>query len=123
MQKILRHSINDNFFNIHPPFQIDGNFGFTAGVVEMLMQSELDGVIHLLPALPAAWSSGFIRGLRARGGFTIDMRWNEGKLVDVVLYGQAGRSGVIRVNHQDHDFQLGKSGVLRMDQHTLLSSM
>jgi alpha-L-fucosidase 2 len=102
-----------NLFDAHPPFQIDGNFGGTAGITEMLMQS-WGGAIHLLPALPAAWSRGSIRGLRARGACGIDITWAEGRLQEATLGSEKGGRYLVRYGTQEVHMELAAGSSARV---------
>jgi alpha-L-fucosidase 2 len=94
-----------NMFDAHPPFQIDGNFGGAAGIAEMLLQSHRQR-LHLLPALPKAWARGSVSGLRARGGFSIDVRWSEGALERAVISSVQGQAATLIYKGQRLELRL-----------------
>lgn len=100
-----------NLFDAHPPFQIDGNFGFTAGVAEMLVQSH-QGEIHLLPALPSEWPNGHVKGLRARGGFEINLKWENHKVVAVDIHSHFGGMCQLRIGDDRISFNTARGTVL-----------
>lgn len=99
LQKFLLKSTSPNLFGMHPPFQIDGNFGIAAGIAEMLLQSQ-SGEIRLLPALPTTWKNGEISGLSARGGFIIDMKWKDRELTYIKMYSKKGGNCLLQYNEK-----------------------
>ena len=94
LRKLLAHSTNPNLLDSHPPFQIDGNFGATAAIAHMLLESR-EGEIILLPALPEQWKDGSVKGLKAVGGATVDISWKDGKLLDYEIHCEGGYKGKV----------------------------
>lgn len=103
VEELIRNSTLPNLFDNHPPFQIDGNFGCTAGIAEMLLQSHEDA-IHLLPALPTRWKNGFVKGLKARGGYEISLEWSNNNLTHLELV--ANHDGEVQLRYNDTIFTL-----------------
>lgn len=111
---LLTYNVLPNLFGNHPPFQMDGNFGIVGGITEMLLQSH-EGDISLLPALPAAWPTGSVTGIKARGGFTVNMTWHDGKLTKAVIHSDAGRPLILRLGDKTAHFTLAKGRSVVVD--------
>ncbi len=103
-----------NLFCAHPPFQIDGNFGGAAGIAEMLLQSH-ESYIELLPALPVEWPEGKIKGLKARGGFTVDMEWTAGRMKKVIIRSTFAGNCMVKIQGRSFSKQMDDSGVWEID--------
>lgn len=116
VQNLIAGKLYDNLWDAHPPFQIDGNFGYTAGVAEMLLQSHA-GEIVLLPALPTAWQTGSVRGLRARGAFVVDLAWKDGRLRHVTIHSERGGPCTMRYRDEllEKDTEPGQNWNLEID--------
>ncbi len=120
IRKFFEISIADNLFDEHPPFQIDGNFGYTAGVAELLLQSH-EGILRILPALPTPWESGSITGLKARGNVEVDMVWQEGVLTRLTLKSPEKTS--LKIKYADHEAEVQLSANQKITFDTSLKQL
>ena len=113
--ELERECILLNLFDTHPPFQIDGNFGFTAGIAEMLIQSHQENLISLLPALPKDWDKGEVKGLKARGNITVDMKWENNRLTSATLLAADDCSVQVKYHDKTQKIVLKKGKEYQLD--------
>ncbi len=107
IHKFFEISLADNLFDLHPPFQIDGNFGYTAGIAEMLLQSH-EGFLRILPALPDTWKKGRIKGLKARGNISVDISWELGRLKQLTL--KANKKQQVKLKYEKKEILIELPG-------------
>ncbi|MED9962018.1 MAG: glycoside hydrolase family 95 protein, partial [Bacteroidales bacterium] len=118
---LLSEGTLDNLWDSHPPFQIDGNFGASAGIIEMLLQSHL-GFLNILPALPMAWEQGNVKGLLARGGFVANIYWQEGELTQIKITSLQGQECKIKYKNKELSFKTkkGRSYLIKYENGKLI---
>lgn len=116
IQLLLQKSMAPNLFDLHPPFQIDGNFGYTAGVAEMLIQSHERQVIRILPALPQAWETGSAKGLKARGNITVDIHWKNSRATAVRLVSPVAQAFTVIANGREKRITLNADQPVTLDE-------
>ncbi len=114
LEQLLKNSTLPNLFDDHPPFQIDGNFGGTSGIAEMLIQSH-NNIIEFLPALPVQWNAGKVKGLKARGAFEVEMEWKVGKLINARIKSLEGKDCNIFYKGKTVSFKTRKGEKIVLD--------
>jgi alpha-L-fucosidase 2 len=113
LNELLRHSTLPNLFDDHPPFQIDGNFGATAAIAHMLLQSN-ENTVYILKALPDEWQSGMVKGLKAKGGLVVDIKWESGELIEVLFTAKNDYTGTVVYKGREEPLKLVRGEVRKV---------